>query len=221
MAEESEGRQERSCNITKSHNNEFCTAIMDEDLGAIQDLSKMYVSRCRIEIKKGELGQDLTGFAMPPLHLAASYRRFKSMQSLLSAGADPEIRDRLGQTTLHLLITCWPIPLTTKPGSTARTAALTQAEDCLRLLCEHGADVNAEVEGESHQTALHLSVRHAALSAIHILTSYGADVNAVNSSGMTPLHMAAGILHKDMIASLIMEGAHINVVCVVLVFFLA
>lgn len=65
----------------------------------------------------------------------------------------------------------------------------------------------------SHQTALHLSVRYRALSAVQILSSYGADVNAVDSSGMTPLHMAAGILHKDLIASLIKEGADINKVC--------
>uniref|UniRef100_A0A674NKC2 Uncharacterized protein n=1 Tax=Takifugu rubripes TaxID=31033 RepID=A0A674NKC2_TAKRU len=52
-----------------------------------------------------------------------------------------------------------------------------------------------------------------ALSAVHILVSYGANINAVNSSGMTPLHMAAGVLHKDLIASLIEEGADVNMVC--------
>lgn len=68
------------------------------------------------------------------------------------------------------------------------------------------------MEGEEHQTALHLSVRYSAVSAVHILANYGADVNAVDSSGMTPLHMAAGILHNDIIASLIKEGADINMV---------
>ncbi|XP_044034899.1 ankyrin repeat domain-containing protein 61-like isoform X2 [Siniperca chuatsi] len=138
------------------------------------------------------------------------------MQSLLSAGADPEMRDQLGRTTLHVVITCWPSILTTwpKPGSKAQAAMIgvcRQAEACLRLLCEHGVKVNAKVEENSHQTALHLSVRYRALSAVQILASYGADVNAVDSSGMTPLHMAAGILHKDILASLIKEGADINV----------
>lgn len=36
------------------------------------------------------------GLVVLPLHLAASYRRVKSMQSLLSAGTDPEMRS--GQT---------------------------------------------------------------------------------------------------------------------------
>lgn len=85
----------------------------------------------------------------------------------------------------------------------------------LRCVCV----VPPQVEGESHQTALHLSVRYMALSAVQVLASYGADVNAVDSSGMTPLHMAAGILNKDIMTSLIEEGADINMVCVVPVFF--
>lgn len=71
------------------------------------------------------------------------------------------------------------------------------------------------MEGESHQTALHLSVSYAAPSAVQILTSYGADVNAVDSNGMTPLHMAAGISHKDIVANLIKQGADINMVGIV------
>lgn len=72
-----------------------------------------------------------------------------------------------------------------------------------------GLLVPPEVEGG---TALHLCVRYMAQTAAQILVSYGADVNSINSCGMTPLHMAAGMLHKDMIASLIKEGADINVV---------
>lgn len=67
------------------------------------------------------------------------------------------------------------------------------------------------MEGGSLDTALHLSVHHRALSAVHILVSHAANINAVNSSGM---HMAAGILHKDLIASLIKERADLNMVCV-------
>lgn len=53
-------------------------------------------------------------------------------------------RDGLGQTTLHLLITSWPSDKTTwqKPGS----KLFNEAEACLRLLCEHGVNVNAEVK---------------------------------------------------------------------------
>lgn len=211
-----EQSQDRSGNITTLYNNEFYTAIMDEDLERIEDMSKKYGSNFLIKIKDGAPGKVFwKGLAILPLHLAASYRRVQSMQSLLSAGADPEMRDQLGRTTLQLVISTWPSILTTrlKPGSKFQTAVIDvrrQAETCLRLLCEHGVDINAEVEGESHQTALHLSVSYAAPSAVQILTSYGADVNAVDSNGMTPLHMAAGISHKDIVANLIKQGADIN-----------
>lgn len=56
-------------------------------------------------------------------------------------------------------------------------------------------------------------------SAVHILVSHGADVNATDSGGMTSLHMAAGILHQDIIVSLIKEGADVNQVCLLLVSF--
>lgn len=43
-------------------------------------------------LNKFSLAHCLQGLAILPLHLAASYRRVKSLESLLSAGADPEIR---------------------------------------------------------------------------------------------------------------------------------
>ncbi|XP_010727981.2 ankyrin repeat domain-containing protein 61 [Larimichthys crocea] len=216
MLKKSKERQDRCGNVIKLYNNEFYTAILDEDLGRIEDITKQYGSNFLIEVQEGAPGEVFwKGLAIYPLHLAASYRRVKSMRSLLSAGADPEIRDQLGRTTLHLVITSWPSILTTwrKPSSKVQTTVTgvhEHAEACLRLLCEHGVDVNAEVEGDRRQTALHLLTQYAALSAVHILASYGANVNAVDSSGMTPLHMAAGILHKDIMASLIKEGADIN-----------
>ncbi|XP_062298935.1 ankyrin repeat domain-containing protein 61-like [Scomber scombrus] len=216
MLEEDKNSEERSGNITMSYDNEFHTAVMEEDLRCIEEMSKKYGSNVLIQVKDCSPGKVfLKGLAILPLHLAASYRRVQSMQSLLSAGADPEIRDQLGRTTLHLVISTWPNILTSwlKPGSKFQTAVINvrrQAESCLQLLCEHGVNISAEVEGESQQTALHLSVSYAAVSAIQILASYGADVNAVNRGGMTPLHMAAGILHKDIIASLIRQGADIN-----------
>ncbi|XP_060883598.1 ankyrin repeat domain-containing protein 61-like [Labrus mixtus] len=200
----------------KFHNNEFYNAIMDEDLGRIEGMSREYGSNTLIQMQQVAPGEVFwKGFAIFPLHLAASYRRVKSMQRLLSARADPEIRDQQGRTTLHLVIASWPsIPtgLSKRQSKflTAVISARRQAEACLQLLCQHGVDVNAEVEGESHQTALHLSVRYAAQSAAQTLFVHGANVNAVDSSGMTALHMAAGMLHQDLIASLIKEGADLN-----------
>ncbi|XP_062234750.1 ankyrin repeat domain-containing protein 61-like [Platichthys flesus] len=213
MLEEQRDHEDTSSNMITIHNNEFYTAIMDEDVGSIEDMAKKHGRNLPIQVQVGEPGNIF--WKGPPLHLAASYRRVKSMQNLLSLGADPGIRDQHGRTTLHRVMTSWPRTSTpwTKPDSNFQNAvigACRKAEACLQLLCEHGVNVNAEVERESLETALHLSVRYAALFAVQTLTSHGAEVDAVNSTGMTPLHMAAGILHKDILVNLIKHGADIN-----------
>ncbi|MGH0139233.1 UNVERIFIED_CONTAM: hypothetical protein FKN15_068642 [Acipenser sinensis] len=81
-------------------------------------------------------------------------------------------------------------------------AMQSQTEACLRVLCQFGVDLNAEVASDSWHTALHL--------AVGILASYGADTNAVDRFGMTPLHMAAGILNREMTDRLVRFGANVN-----------
>ncbi|XP_023196533.1 ankyrin repeat domain-containing protein 61 isoform X2 [Xiphophorus maculatus] len=212
---EDQSRDKRDT-IIKIYRNEFYTAVLDEDVRGIEDMVKKYGGNSQIEIQDGSSGGVFwKGFAILPLHLAATYRRVHSLQSLLSAGAEAQVKDKLGRTSLHLVIINWPITMTTqtKPSSkfwTTVVRASRQAEACLRLLCEHGADVNAQMDDQSHQTPLHLSVRYRALSAARLLISCGANVNAVDSSGMTPLHMAASILHQDIASSLISHGAHVN-----------
>ncbi|KAM4623300.1 ankyrin repeat domain-containing protein 61-like [Polymixia lowei] len=136
------------------------------------------------------------------------------MERLLSAGADPELRDNQGRTTLHKLITVWPYwqnwPRAQSKFQAVMSSSQRRAEACLCMLCEKGVNVNAEVEDKGRQTALHLAVQHAAVTAVEILASYGADVNAVDCNGEMPLHMASGTLQKDIIASLVRQGADVN-----------
>ncbi|CAB1338316.1 unnamed protein product [Coregonus sp. 'balchen'] len=165
------------------------------------------------------------GLAILPLHLAASYRRVKSLESLLSAGADPEIRDQRGHNALHLVITHWPTILASwsKPRTKFETAMMSmqhRAEACLRVLCSHGVNINAEVMNNSGNSPLHLAALAAAnkpvkalgvdLSCITELLDQGADPNIVNHAGRTALHEACSGGHEAVVELLLKYGADIN-----------
>lgn len=81
---------------------------------------------------------------------------------------------------------------------------------CLRILCEHGAQVNARVGNSNSHSPLHLAITYGTYPVLSILAQNGAHVNAVNESSMTPLHMAADILNREMMETLIACGANVN-----------
>ncbi|XP_032182956.1 ankyrin repeat domain-containing protein 61 [Mustela erminea] len=150
-----------------------------------------------------------------PIHLAAEHRKAQSLLCLLEHGADPEVRDTRGLTALHLMLLHWPITSTTwtKPGNRIQrilTDIQSNAVLCLRILCEHGAQVNAQVDNSNKPSPLHLAITYGTYPVLSILAQNGAHVNAANESSLTPLHMAADILNKEMMETLIACGAHVN-----------
>ncbi|XP_012878953.1 PREDICTED: ankyrin repeat domain-containing protein 61 [Dipodomys ordii] len=149
-----------------------------------------------------------------PIHLATEYHKPQSLLCLLKHGADPEIR-AAGLTTLHLMLLHWPVTSITWAKPCLRvhrilTDIQNNAVKCLRILCEHGAQVNARVDNDNKDSPLHLAITYGTYPILSILAQSGAQVNATNESSMTPLHMAAEILNKDMIETLIVCGANVN-----------
>ncbi|XP_060696913.1 ankyrin repeat domain-containing protein 61-like [Hemiscyllium ocellatum] len=155
------------------------------------------------------------GLAILPIHLAATYRKAKSLQCLLQLKADVEKRDALGRTALHLIIVHWPniIQDWIVPKSKfekAMAGMQSRAEQCLQLLCQHGAQINVATQTRSRDTAMHLAVRHGAWRAVPILARYGANLETANHHGMTPMHMASGLLDRRMVEELLGRGARVN-----------
>jgi ankyrin repeat protein len=64
--------------------------------------------------------------------------------------------------------------------------------DTVKLLVQHGADVNAQ--DERHSTPLHLAASsHLALqgNVVHLLLSHGANAGAKDDRGRTPFQIAS------------------------------
>ncbi len=126
------------------------------------------------------------------LHLAADVGNTECVRLLLSKGADAKVKNHRGFTPLHL-------------------AARTSSIECVELLLREGnADPNSE--DFDHRTPLHASIGKAdsAFDIIELLISWGANVNAKDAYGFTPLHLAAldGIAHC--VELLIYHGADVT-----------
>jgi len=68
------------------------------------------------------------------------------------------------------------------------------------------------VRGEHDSTLLHLATQNCGtLGAVEFLISHGADVNAKDSAGRSPLYWAAGKSNMEMFTYLVSQGADIHV----------
>jgi ankyrin repeat protein len=137
---------------------------------------------------------------MTPLLLAPGRNSFDdaraiaAAQVLLEHGASVHVRNKNGQTPLHLASQCH------RPS--------------VALLLKFGADVNAQ--DNDNMTPLHLvSARNrfgtaGAITAAHVLLKHGASVHVQNKNGRTPLHLASQSQYSSMVALLLEFGADVD-----------
>lgn len=77
----------------------------------------------------------------------------------------------------------------------------------VRLLVEHGADVNAKGE---RQSVLHLLCSHGDVENIKLVLDKGVNVHAKDFRGATALHYACGAGNFEIIKLLLAKGAKVN-----------
>jgi ankyrin repeat protein len=128
-----------------------------------------------------------------PIHEAALHS-LGSVQLLVEHGADVQARDDLGNTPLH-------------------SAAEAGKTDVVRFLAERWPEGTRVTDYQNLQTPLHLaiwpfgeSLQEAAqrnLDSAQLLVEHGADVQARDHRGNTPLHMAAALGKLDMVRFLV------------------
>ncbi|CAE7831615.1 unnamed protein product [Symbiodinium microadriaticum] len=105
-----------------------------------------------------------------PLHEAARWGDGELVESLLQRGADPAARSNDGESALHVV-----------PGGYA------ELEVVQVLLMWKGDVNNRDYDGE---TPLHLAVKLGDAELAGLLLQSGADANATNTAGATPLDFA-------------------------------
>ena len=147
------------------------------------------------------------------------------VRALLSAGADPNARDALDSTLLHiaavgdlpshieivseLIDSGADIDARNGTGFTALyLAVITGRAQSIPVLIAGGADIEARYDGGF--TPLHAAVVRDKVELISVLMASGADVNAKADFGATPLHRAAFADKVESIRVLIACGANIE-----------
>ncbi|OGH96803.1 MAG: hypothetical protein A2104_02900 [Candidatus Melainabacteria bacterium GWF2_32_7] len=114
---------------------------------------------------------------------------FEKVKKYITDGADPNAKDKNGQTPLHI---------------TARS----NSTDIIEFLIKSGADAN--IKDKYSVSPLHEAACFKANEALELLIKNGADVNAKDRDGDTPSHIAAMKGNKEVLETLIRHKADIK-----------
>lgn len=113
---------------------------------------------------------------------------------LLEYGADVSVKDLLGHDALYRACNAQV------PGREADGRAV------VNLLIQHGADANGR-SGPGRLTPLHAVARRGTVEVVEALLASGADIEARDSKGETPLRRAVNCNQEHMVRLLLAGGA--------------
>ena len=128
------------------------------------------------------------------LHEASARGNPTLVKLLLDVGADPNAMDGGGHTPLY---------------SVANECTNSEAGRVIRALAECGANVNAD-GGVKRCTALHMAARRGNVAAAEALLDCGADIEARDSLGETPLRRSVNCGKIQVARLLLNRGADVH-----------
>lgn len=132
-----------------------------------------------------------------PLHYAVennSYRMKESVSSLLLSKANPNIKDKNGNTALHLAV----INAHKSPDYI----------DIINNLIKNNADVN--ILNNDNQNALNIAVENNNTDASNILINAKANLNNIHN-GYAPIHIAVKNNNISILKNLLLNKAYIDI----------
>jgi len=128
------------------------------------------------------------------LHGAAAAGNLAIVELLLRLGAEPDTADAGGHTPLYCV---------------ANECKAHGGASVVRALVQAGARVNAR-DGVKHCTALHMAARRGNVEVAEMLLDSGADIEAPDSVGDTPLRRAVNCDKTDVATLLLARGADMH-----------
>ncbi|XP_029638897.1 uncharacterized protein LOC115214018 isoform X1 [Octopus sinensis] len=138
------------------------------------------------------------------LHLATMLGEADIVRTLLSAGADPGIHNKNQRIPLDLAMS-ENVRIVFNEELLQATAHSNMGRVC--QLLASGLDVNLKDSSESQNTPLHWASCYASRDMVQCLCLRGADVNAVNMDGCTPLHEAVSRGNIEIVEELLIHKA--------------
>lgn len=160
-------------------------------LAAVQGASERH-NKCARELIKRDVDVNVKSkkSGKSALHLAVENDEFQGYGRLIwllvNAGAETNMPDENGD-----------FPLTKVFFGAGSLPLQEHRIEALTVLLQGGAEPNLHASGTGN-TPLHLAVRRQDKFAVAMLLHKGADVNAKNSSGATPLQMTANQFRGDL-----------------------
>jgi len=146
--------------------------------------------RQRLLVEPG-LAHERHTYGRTLLHDAAGSGTLAMVKLLLQLGADPNAMDEAGHTPLYCV---------------GNECSADSGRDVVRTLARAGADLNAN-GGVKQCTALHMAARRGNVGVAEALLDCGADIEARDTAGDTPLRRAVNCSKIEVVALLISQGA--------------
>jgi truncated hemoglobin YjbI len=128
------------------------------------------------------------------LHAASAAGNVTTVELLLRLGANPNITDAGGHTSLYCV------------GNECKVKA---GGNVVRILVHAGAKVDAH-DGAKHCTALHMAARRGNVNVAEALLECGANIEARDSLGDTPLRRSVNCDQAEVARLLVTRGADVH-----------